>query len=45
MVVENAPFRFQVTDQKGMYEIRATPWGYINDLPTNILQLLDCLNE
>ena len=45
VTVEETPFKFEVKDYKGHYEIRTAPWGYIQDLPTHILNLLDCLQK
>ena len=43
-VVEETPFRFQIMDNKGHYEIKTAPWGYIKDLMLHVTNLLDCLS-
>ena len=45
LVVENAPFQFELKDRKGEREIRSAPWGYINDLPQNIIAQLENLQR
>ena len=43
--VEETPFTFEIKDQKGKYEVRTSPWGYIYDLQEHIVKLLDCLKK
>ena len=43
--VENAPFQFKIADKKSHYEIRSATWGYINNLPEFVLDLLDNLDR
>ena len=41
LVVEYAPFQFDLLNKTGAQEIRSTPWGYIHDLPQNVVSLLE----
>ena len=43
--VEDAPFRFQLRDKKGHYEVKEAPWGYVIDVPSHVLGYLDSLDE
>lgn len=44
-IVEDAPFLFPLKNYKGQYEVLATPWGYIDDLPNHTLSYLDALQK
>ena len=43
LVVEDAPFLFEVKDKKGSFYIGAGPWAYIKDLPNFIMKFLDAV--
>ena len=45
LIVEDAPFTFPVKDKKGVFAIKTAAWGYINDLPAQIMNHLDSLKE
>lgn len=43
-VVEDTPFFFEVKEEKGHFEICSAPWGYVPDLPSHVLNILDSLH-
>lgn len=44
LLVEYAPFQFEMLDKTGAQEIRSASWGYIDDLPRNVMSLLENLH-
>ena len=45
LIIENAPFQSDVCDDTGHYEFSSAPWGYIDDLPSHIMNHLDDLER
>ncbi|XP_065665062.1 uncharacterized protein LOC105850185 isoform X2 [Hydra vulgaris] len=45
LVVLNGDFTFQNKNNKSVFEIKHAPWAYIDNLPTNIKNLLDILES
>ena len=43
LIVEYAPFQFELLNKKGAREIRSAPWSYIDNLPQNVVSLLENL--
>ena len=43
LITEDAPFTF--LKSKNVYEIRQAPWSYLADLPLNVLNHMDKLEE
>ena len=45
LIIENVPFQSDVCDDTGHYEFSSAPWGYIDDLPSHIMNHLDDLER
>ena len=44
IVVENAPFKF-AGEKKGDFSIKTAPWGYLDDIQSHVIGLLECLQK